>query len=162
MQFTDNYRSLDRYDVCMIPGHVDVTQQATFGATAICGGLSGVSTFPLVTISGSPVGKLLVWLSINGYAYFSLVLDCASDGGLYGLQPTSTSTSISFGMWKTAQFANQYSNMLIYQTPYTCFTFPVNMAATCDPNNSAFSLNSFSCRSAPGGSRKVPLGRVSG
>ena len=81
-QFTDQYRSLDAYGVCLVPGHV-LTNGFTDGATAVCGGpQAGVTTFPLVDQSNSNVGRLLLWRGLNGYLYFSMLLDCAGDGSL--------------------------------------------------------------------------------
>lgn len=65
-----------------MPGNVEINE-FTSGATAICGGpgAGGVSKFPLSDSSGSIiVGNLLVWKGLNGYAYFSVLLDCDSDG----------------------------------------------------------------------------------
>ena len=65
-----------------MPGNVE-TNEFTSGATAICGGASGVSKFPLSDRSGALlVGNLLVWRGLNGYAYFSVLLDCDDDGSL--------------------------------------------------------------------------------
>jgi hypothetical protein len=49
-QFNDAYRSLDKFDTCMVPEHV-ADNQFTDGARAICGGTSaGVAALPLVCL----------------------------------------------------------------------------------------------------------------
>lgn len=67
--------------MCMVPGHT-VLNQFTTGANAICGGPSaGVLTLP-ITAGTTQVGRLLVWKSIYGSLYFTMLLDCASDGAV--------------------------------------------------------------------------------
>ena len=61
-KFADNYRSLDEYAVCMVPGHV-AQNGFTSGATAICGGSpGGVSIKTLVDSSGNSVGQVRLGL----------------------------------------------------------------------------------------------------
>eukprot|EP00195_Chlamydomonas_chlamydogama_P008901 CAMPEP_0202900224 /NCGR_PEP_ID=MMETSP1392-20130828/10482_1 /ASSEMBLY_ACC=CAM_ASM_000868 /TAXON_ID=225041 /ORGANISM="Chlamydomonas chlamydogama, Strain SAG 11-48b" /LENGTH=474 /DNA_ID=CAMNT_0049586571 /DNA_START=198 /DNA_END=1619 /DNA_ORIENTATION=+ len=147
-RFTDSYRSLDRYEVCLWPGHA-ADNQFTTGANAICGGpVDGVATFPLTDKAGElQVGRLLVWRSLSDNVYFTVKLDCAADGSIFSLDGGAEWSAVQFGVWKDAAFTAQYSDVVFYTTPYTCLSFSVPLGATCNPTTSEYSLvGSIPCR----------------
>jgi hypothetical protein len=70
------------------------------------------------------------------------------------MNPVSGSSSISFGLWKNSSAVKQYTDIVYFPTPYTCFTFPVSLTKTCDPATSQYSLNSYGCRSVMRGRQR--------
>ena len=56
-------------------------------------------------------------------------------------------SGVSFGISSRSGAAMQYTNLVSATAdPYTCFTFIVPLDATCDPNSSAYSLRTGTCR----------------
>eukprot|EP00955_Chlamydomonas_euryale_P069763 360578-Chlamydomonas_euryale.AAC.2 len=81
MQFADEYRNPERYDVCMVPGNVP-DNQFTDGARAICGGSSGIQVLHLGDIVGRKiVGHLIIWRGLNNVIYFTVDMECDSTTG---------------------------------------------------------------------------------
>ncbi|KAG1672057.1 hypothetical protein FOA52_008933 [Chlamydomonas sp. UWO 241] len=155
-RFNDIYRSLDKYDTCMVPNHV-ADNQFTDGARAICGGTTaGVAALPLVDSSANVVGSLLLWRSLGGSVFLTVKLDCAPDGTQYGLVPGPGGEQVSFGLWSDPVYTSQYNNIAFFSDPYTCFTFAVPTAATCDPATSEYNLFGNECRCKAGVARCPP------
>ena len=91
--------------------------------------------------------QLLLWRALNGYAYLTMLLDCAADGSQYGVQPNTDGTGVTIGLWNSTGAVAQYRQTAFENNvPYTCFTFNIPLAQTCNPSTSSFSLITQSCQ----------------